>query len=363
MDIDALVAALAEQAGDLRTGALIGLVVGVVFGLAAQRSAFCLRSAAIEFGRGRLGPGLSIWLLTFSTAMCWVQGAQLMGWFNAGSARMMAVTGSISGAIIGGLIFGFGMIMTRGCSGRLLVLAGTGNFRSIVSGMVFAISAQVSLSGMLAPARQWVAALWTTEGGRNVDLGVQLGFPEWGGFGIGLVIAVVAIVLSLRNGMTTRRLVWACGAGFAVALGWILTFTLARNSFEPQSVTSATFSGPSANALMYVLDNSALLNFDIGLIPGVFIGAFIGGSMGNDLRLESYSSAGQMARSMTGGALMGFGAMLAGGCAIGAGLSGTSIYVMTAWLATVCFFIGGGIADRIFDAPAARAHAPVAPAH
>jgi len=359
MDLMTPVTTLTERLGDSPTGALFGLIAGIVFGYAAQRSAFCLRSAAVEFGRGRMGPGLAVWLLTFSTALCWVQGAELLGLFDSQSARMMGVTGSLSGAIIGGLIFGFGMVMARGCSGRLLVLAASGNLRSIVAGMVFAITAQISLSGVLAPVRETLARLWVTPGGRNANLRVELGLPEWSGLAIGLAVAGLALALAWRSEFTPRRLIFACGAGFAIALGWVLTFTLAQVSFEPQSVTSATFSGPSANTLMFVLDRGAMLNFDIGLIPGVVIGAFTGAWRGGELRLESYSGAGQMTRSMTGGALMGFGGMLAGGCAIGAGLTGTSIFALTAWIATLCFFVGAAVADRIFDRGAAEALAPV----
>lgn len=360
MDLMTSVTDLSEWIGDSRTGALFGLITGIVFGYAAQRSAFCLRSAAVEFGRGRLGPALAVWLLTFSTALCWVQGAELLGLFRTEASRMMSVTGSISGAIIGGLVFGVGMVMARGCSGRLLVLASSGNLRAIVAGMVFAITAQITFNGMLAPTRETLARLWITPGGRNTNLRIELGLPEWSGLALGLAVAALALTLAFRNRITPRRLIFASGAGFAIALGWVLTFTLAQVSFEPQSVTSATFAGPSANVLMFVLDRAAEINFDIGLIPGVVIGAFAGAWRGGELRLESYSGAGQMTRSMAGGALMGFGGMLAGGCAIGAGLTGTSIFVLTAWIAALCFFAGAAIADRVFDPRAAEAQAPVA---
>lgn len=93
---------ISDRIGDLPTAALAGLVVGVLFGFAAQRSAFCLRAATVEFARGRLGARLGVWLLTFSSAVVWVQAARIKGWFDPEEARMMAVTGSISGAIIGG---------------------------------------------------------------------------------------------------------------------------------------------------------------------------------------------------------------------------------------------------------------------
>ena len=114
--------ALVEGVGESPAAALFGLLTGVVFGVAAQRSRFCLRAAVVEFARGAMRDKVAVWLLTFSTALVWVQAAQLMGVFDASNARMMAVPGSWSGAVIGGLLFGAGMVLANGCSGRLLAL-------------------------------------------------------------------------------------------------------------------------------------------------------------------------------------------------------------------------------------------------
>ena len=329
--------------------AVFGLVTGIVFGVAAQRSSFCLRAATVEFARGQLGPKVSVWLLTFSTALIWVQGAQLLGLFRAADARMMAVTGSWSGAVIGGLLFGAGMVLARGCSGRLLVLAATGNLRSVISGLIFAVVAQMSLHGALAPLRQELAGLWKTPGGQNVDLLAALSLPDWAGFAIGVAAAGLALTLAARNRIGVRVLVFASGVGFAVALGWVLTFSVAQVAFEPVSVTSATFSGPSANTLMFFLTSDPVLEFDIGLVPGVFVGAFLAAALAGELKFQGFEGEGQMRRSMTGAALMGFGAMLAGGCAIGAGVTGGSIFVATAWLALLFMWIGAAITDFLVD--------------
>ncbi|MDO8883598.1 MAG: YeeE/YedE family protein [Pseudotabrizicola sp.] len=329
--------------------ALFGLLVGAVFGVAAQRSSFCLRAATVEFARGKIGPKLAIWLLAFSTAVIWVQGAQMLGLFRADEARMMAVAGSWSGAVIGGLMFGVGMVLARGCSGRLLVLAASGNLRSVVSGMIFAVVAQMSLHGLLAPARQALAGLWVTPSGRNVDLIAVLSLPPASGFVIGIGIAAFALWLALRNHIGARALVFASGVGFAVALGWVLTFALSQQAFQPGAVTSATFSGPSANTLMFFLTPDSVLGFDIGLVPGVFLGAFVAAAWAGELKLQGFEGEGQMRRSMAGAALMGFGAMLAGGCAIGAGVTGGSIFVATALLALLCMWIGAVITDFVVD--------------
>lgn len=340
---------LIEAVGEGPMAAILGLVTGAVFGVAAQRSAFCLRAATVEFARGELGGRVAVWLLAFSTAVVWVQAAEALELFRPSEARMMAVPGSWSGAIIGGLMFGAGMVLARGCSGRLLVLAATGNLRSVISGLIFAVVAQMSLQGWLAPLRDGLARLWVTPGGRNVDLRALMGLPESSGLALGLVAAAVALVLAQRNRIGLRTLVFASGVGFAVALGYALTFWLAQVSFEPVSITSATFTGPSARTLMFFLEPLPELGFDVGLVPGVFLGAFAAAASAGELKLQGFEGAGSMRRAMIGAALMGFGGMLAGGCAIGAGVTGGSIFVATAWAALTCMWIGAVATDFLVD--------------
>lgn len=341
--------ALTDRIGDLPAAALAGLVVGALFGFAAQRSAFCLRAATVEFARGSLGPRMGVWLLTFSSAVVWVQLARLTGWFDPGEARMMAVTGSISGAIIGGLIFGVGMILSRGCPGRLLVLAATGNLRSILSGLIFAVTAQMTLHGLFSGARSWLAALWTTPGGRNVDLAEALQMPDWGPLAVGAATAVLALVLAWRNRIAPQMLVFGAGVGVTVAIGYFLTYSLAQIAFEPVSVASVTFTGPSANTLMATLVEFEGWSFDIGLVPGVFLGSFLAATIAGELRFQTFESPGQTRRAMLGAVMMGFGGMLAGGCSIGNGVSGSSILALTAWVALVSMWVGGVAADWLID--------------
>ena len=344
---------LVDRVGEGGTAALFGLLTGLIFGVAAQRSRFCLRAATVEFARGQMGDKVAVWLLTFSTAVVWVQAANLMGWMRVADARMMAVPGSWSGAIIGGLIFGAGMVMARGCSGRLLVLAATGNLRSLVSGLIFAVVAQMSLQGWLSGARNQLAALWITPDGRNVNLLTALHLPNYAGLVLGVMIAMFALVLSRRNQIGVGRLVFASGVGFAVALGWVLTFNLSQVAFDPVQIESATFTGPSAHTLMFLLDRNAILEFDIGLVPGVVIGSFAAATLTREFKFEGFENERNMRRALFGAALMGFGGMLAGGCAIGAGVTGGSIFAGTAWLALFCMWIGAMVTDFVLDQRAA----------
>ena len=338
---------LIDRIGEAPTAALFGLITGIVFGVAAQRSRFCLRAATVEFARGMMQDKVAVWLLTFSTAVVWVQGAQMLGLIDTSEARMMAVPGSWSGAVIGGLMFGAGMVLARGCSGRLLVLAATGNLRSVVSGLIFAVVAQMSLTGWLAPIRDRLAALWITEGGRNMDLLAALHLPAGSGLVFGLLVALLALELSRRNQIGWSRLVFASGVGFAVALGWALTYALSQVAFEPVQIESATFTGPSANTLMFFLDRSSVLEFDIGLVPGVVIGSFLAAMVNKELKFQGFEGPSPMRNAMIGAALMGFGGMLAGGCAIGAGVTGGSIFAGTAWLALFSMWVGGMSMDVV----------------
>ncbi len=346
---------LVDWLGDAPTGALFGVITGILFGVAAQRSAFCLRAATVEFARGQMGPRMSVWLLTFSTALVWVQAAILTGLLQPSEARIMAVAGSWSGAIMGGLMFGVGMVLARGCSGRLLVLAATGNLRSLVSGLIFAVVAQMALGGWLAPLRTRIAAMWVTPGGHNVNLIEAAGLPDFSGLALGLGLAGFAIVLARRNKMGLAKLIFASGVGFAVAVGWVLTFALSQVAFDPVLVESATFTGPSAKTLMYLLTEGSGLSFEIGLVPGVFVGAFVASVMAGEFAFQGFQDADNMKRSMFGAALMGFGGMLAGGCAIGAGVTGGSIFVATAWVALTAMWAGAMLTDLVVDQPGVRA--------
>ncbi len=122
---------LIERIGENWTLAAAGLTIGLAFGFLAQRSRFCLRSAVIEFSRNVTGGKLTVWLFAFATAVLATQWLVLAGAFDARDARQIAARGSLSGAAVGGALFGMGMILARGCSSRLLVLAAQGNLRSV----------------------------------------------------------------------------------------------------------------------------------------------------------------------------------------------------------------------------------------
>jgi hypothetical protein len=203
---------------------------------------------------------------------------------------------------------------------------------------------------MLSPLRETISAWWTVEGGVSRDLLALTHAGRWGGLVVGLVWMAAAWVFALRSGAGKWQWVGGMGSGLAVAAAWAFSAGVSAHSFEPVALQGITFSGPSAEWLMRVLaDPTPLAGFSSGLLPGVFLGSLIGGWIGGDLRLEGFTDGYGMRRYIAGAVLMGFGAMLAGGCAVGAGITGGSIFALTAWLALIGMWAGAGVTDRLMD--------------
>jgi uncharacterized membrane protein YedE/YeeE len=279
---------LIETFGDKTALSLAGLLIGIGFGFFAQRSRFCLRSAVVEFWNRHGTAKLAIWLLAFSTAVIVTQLFISGGLLDVSQARQLAATGSISGAIIGGLLFGIGMILARGCSSRMLVLAANGNLRALLTGLIFAVTAQASLNGLLSPLRQWLSGLWTIEGSSR-DLLASAHLGHGGGIVFGAIWLVAGIVFVLRSRL--RHLEWlsGIGVGLMVALAWLATYQFSTQSFDIVPVQSLSFTGPSADILMLVLSPPGQpWNFNIGLVPGVVLGSFIAALIGRELKLEGF---------------------------------------------------------------------------
>ena len=345
---------LVEIYGEGTVLAVGGAVIGLLFGFFAQRSRFCLRAAVIDFWHGQFKDKLSIWLLAFSAAVIATQALVLWGGLDSSAARQIAARGSLSGAIVGGLMFGIGMILTRGCASRLLILSANGNLRALLSGLIFAVVAQSSLSGALMPARIAVSEWATLEGGPGRDLLAMSGTSHVTGLVIGLLCFAIAIYFVSRSA-SKPVMVWVggIGTGLCVAAAWGFTQWVAKNSFEPIQIQGLTFSGPSAEWLMRILQSPApKIGFEFGLLPGVFLGSFLGAMAGKEFKLEGFKDGYSMRRYIAGAVLMGFGSMLAGGCAIGAGVTGGAIFALTAWVTLLGMWVGAGLTDRWLDSPA-----------
>ena len=334
---------------DLNVQLLFGLALGVLFGIAAQITRFCLRrSVAGEEGVDRAG--LSVWLLALATAIAAVQFAVGTGYAVLDESRYLNPDIPALAIVLGGLAFGVGMVLTRGCVTRLTVLSATGNMRALTVLVVFAITAHAMMKGILAPLR-------TTLG----EISFELPFATIAavpGISVVLPIGLIAgsVWLAKRGGAPVTHLGLGALIGLLVAAGWIGTSTLLMDEFDPSPVQSIAFTLPWTDSLFWVIASTAIpAGFGTGLIGGVMVGAFLSALVRSELALVSFAEPQQTVRYGAGGVLMGIGGVLAGGCTIGAGLSGVATLSLSAMLALVAIVTGAVVARYVLGARSAGA--------
>jgi len=248
---------------------------------------------------------------------------------------------------LGGLLFGYGMVLSNGCGSRALVLLGRGNLRSFVVVIVLAIAAQMTLKGLIAPARiALVQASQTTVNTNSLpSLLATLGLAEAPARALAAAAIVIALMLFAFAHPGFRRSPGQVAAGIIVGLlvaaGWLVTGYLGADDFNPIPVTSLTFIAPIADALQYAMLSTGLtLNFGIATVAGVFAGSLATALATGRFKLEGYSSPRHMLRSGSGAALMGIGGVMAFGCSIGQGLTGVSTLALGSFVAFAGILLG-----------------------
>ncbi|THD75460.1 MAG: YeeE/YedE family protein [Bradyrhizobium sp.] len=327
--------------------AVSGLLIGLVYGAVGLLSGFCLLSGL----RGWWADGDSRLIRTYALALgVAIAATQLLaegGVVDLGKSIYLQPSFSAPLMFIGGLLFGYGMVLANGCGSRALVLLGRGNLRSFVVVIVLGIAAQMTLKGLFAPAR--IAVLQVSQATPMVislpALLSTLGVGET--FARTLAASAIAgalIIFAFAHAPFQRA--WgqiAAGliVGLLVAAGWFATGYLAADDFNPVPVTSLTFVAPIADTVQYAMLSTGLtLNFGITMVAGVFAGSLITALVTRRFHWEGYTSPRHMLRSIGGAALMGAGGAMAYGCSIGQGLTGLSTLALASFVAVAGILLG-----------------------
>ena len=324
-----------------------GLAIGLIYGAVGLLSGFCLMSSM----RGWLAQGDGRLVRTYALAMAVaIAASQLLagnGMVDLGKSIYLQSTFSVPVLFLGGLLFGYGMVLSNGCGSRALVLLGRGNLRSFVVVIVLAIAAQMTLKGLIAPAR--IALVQASQIAVNTNslpsLLSTFGVAEHLSRALAAAAIVFALVLFALAHPAFRRSPGQIAAGIIVGLlvaaGWFVTGHLGADDFNPIPVTSLTFIAPIADSLQYAMLSTGLtLNFGIATVAGVFAGSLVTALATGRFKLEGYSSPGHMLRSGSGAALMGIGGVMAFGCSIGQGLTGMSTLALGSFVAVAGILLG-----------------------
>ncbi|HEX9626795.1 MAG TPA: YeeE/YedE family protein [Acidiferrobacterales bacterium] len=337
----------------LHTVTLWGFFVAVLFGAVAFKTNFCTMGAVSDWvNMGDTGR-LRAWFMAIGVAILASQFMQYRGLIDLNDSIYLTANFGWLGHALGGLLFGIGMTLGAGCGQRTLVRVGGGNLKSLVVMLVMAITAYMTLRGLLALVRiNYIEVTNVDLAARGLaDQGIATSIALWFGLeNARLVEAVTAGVIGLA------LVVWALSStdyrksfdnllagisiGLFVSAAWYLTGVLGHDDFEPVPLESYTFVAPVADSLNYLMTyTGATIKFGIAAVGGVIVGAFLYALLSGRFRIETFTSRQDMVNHIGGGVLMGFGGVIALGCTIGQGVTGMSTL---AWgslitLATIIF--------------------------
>ena len=217
-----------EELTPITASVVLGLVLGCAYGALAQRSALCLRRGLVGRWSDCL-PALGAWAMALACAIAGTRLAVATDLISFEAHRFLASDVPVASALLGGALFGAGMVLTGGCVSRLTVLLGTGNLRALFVLLVFAVTAHAVMKGALAPVREALGAA-TIHGGEATALTVLPGGEVWP-----LVLAAAAATLAFFSGARISHLAMA-GRDRVAGTAWLDRHGVsAAGRFRPDS--------------------------------------------------------------------------------------------------------------------------------
>lgn len=357
-------------------------VLGVVFAIAlvmgavANKTNFCTMGAVSDWvNMGDTGR-MRAWLLAMAVALTGVVVLEALGKINL-SAETFPPYRSASFAwprfILGGLLFGFGMVLASGCGNKTLVRVGAGNLKSLV---VLAIAAVLSYLMLWTPLYEKVFLPWlqpltinlAQHGMPSQELGSivtgVLGQPASRHLNLALAALVAAGLLvyvfkSREFRDSFDNILGGIVIGLAVVAGWYLTGGALGQAWKEYAdmatevpsrvqVQSYTFISPMGDSVRYLLSPGklSLLNFGVMALAGVIAGSFLYAVFTKSFRIEWFASFGDFANHAVGAVLMGIGGVLSMGCTVGQAITGMSTLALGSLLTFVFIVLGAVLAMK-----------------
>jgi uncharacterized membrane protein YedE/YeeE len=344
---------------------LVSLVLGVI----SQRTHFCTLGALSDIVHLEDWTRAWQWILATATAMLGFAFLSDISAINPAktlyaSNRLMWLS-----AVIGGFMFGYGMVNASGCGNKTLVRIGGGNLKSLVVFIVMGISAFATLKGLTAVVRAKYldAVAFEIPSGSHVGslLSAFLGgdaqqLAVYAGYAIGAIFFVVAV--SRKDFLTLENALAGIGVGATVVVLWWISGHLGFIDEHPETLESVylatnsgriealTFVAPAAYFLDWLLffsDSSKVLTAGVISALGVILGACASANLNQTFRWEGFADVADLARHLIGGVLMGVGGVTAMGCTFGQGVSGLSTLSLMSFVAVLSIVVGAVCALKL----------------
>jgi len=336
--------------------------LSVIFGAIAQRTHFCTMGAVADIVNMGDWTRMRMWVMAMGVAMIGFNAMVALGWVDAAHSLYGGPRFIWLSALVGGALFGFGMVLASGCGSKTLVRIGGGNLKSLVVFVVLGVSAFATLKGITAVARvatvDTVAITFATgqdlpsllaarTGVAKPVLAILLGLLIGGG--------LIAWTVSREEGRSGNNLLAGLGVGAVIVGVWWVTGRLGYVAEDPntlqeafvatnsQRMESLSFVAPVAYSLdwlMFFSDKSKLLTVGIVSVVGVVVGSAAYALGSKSFRWEGFRNAEDTGNHIVGAVLMGIGGVTALGCTIGQGLSGLSTLSLTSFVALAAIIAG-----------------------
>uniref|UniRef100_A0A7C3MGN4 YeeE/YedE family protein n=1 Tax=Dictyoglomus thermophilum TaxID=14 RepID=A0A7C3MGN4_DICTH len=314
-----------------------GLLVGILFGVVLQRSRMCFNSAFrdVKFSKDN-------YLLKMAALAILVEtiGFHLVA--SLGFIKLNPLPFIPLAQIVGGFLFGMGMVLAGGCASGVTYRIGEGYITSILAGLSFGITASAVRGGKLNFVNSWFGKPITVnlqdpgiynavDGKVNPTLATLLGINPW-------IIAIIwAIILAIYiwGTKTTERQT----TGLNYITGGIALGIVGIIGYLSQKTYALGITGGWINLLRATTTETSY-NW-IGMeVLGIIVGAFISTLAYKEFKLRVPKDPKTYVQVIAGGILMGFGAGVAAGCNIGHVLSGLPHLALSSILATIFFVLG-----------------------
>jgi uncharacterized membrane protein YedE/YeeE len=338
--------------------------LAMVFGAIAQRTHFCTMGAVADIVNIGDWSRMRMWVLAMGTAMLGFNAMVALGWIDAGKSlyggpRLIWLSNAV-----GGLLFGFGMVLASGCGSKTLVRIGGGNLKSLVVFIVLGVAAFATLKGITGVVRVG------TVDRVAVDLASGQDLPALAAHAFGLAKPQAALILGalvggtlvlwslLRpEGRSGDVLLGGLGIGAVIVAMWWVSGRLGYVAEDPntlqeafvatnsQRMESLSFVAPVAYTLdwlMFFSDKSKVITLGIVSVAGVVLGSTGVALATRSFRWEGFANAEDTANHVVGATLMGVGGITAMGCTVGQGLSGVSTLALGSFVA-LAGIIGGAV--------------------
>ena len=336
--------------------------LAAAFGAIAQRTHFCTMGAVADIVNMGDWSRMRMWALAVGVAMLGFNGMVALGWVEAGKTIYAAARLVWLSNVVGGLLFGVGMVLASGCGNKTLVRIGGGSLKALVVFCVLGLAAYATMRGVLAVARVQSVDQVALQLPAGQDLPSLL--AAWTGLPrqilalvVGGAIGVALMVWALMRAESRRPELVLGGLGIGaivVAVWWVsgrlghlaehpLTLEEAFLATNSQRMESLTFVAPVAYTIDWLIlfsDKSKVLTIGIVTTLGVVAGSAAVALATRTFRWEGFGGTEDTAHHLVGAVLMGVGGVTAMGCTVGQGLSGVSTLALGSFIALAGILVG-----------------------